>query len=112
MLTYREIIAITGVPRETIERWLRNQKNVKQPCFIAKQGSPLLHNSGSLLHNFLVAECADFEEFGYGSNSTVAIKDLQATIAELYFTLRDEQDSLGGRLPELWVKIKAKIQER
>lgn len=60
----------------------------------------------------VMAECPEFEEFGYGSNSTEAIKDLQDTIVELYFTLKDEQDSLGGRLPGIWNKVRAKIRER
>jgi hypothetical protein len=60
----------------------------------------------------VVAECPEFEEFGYGANSSEAIKDLQDTIVELYFTLKDEQARLGGRLPELWDKVKAKIKER
>mgnify|MGYP001590693592 CR=1 FL=1 len=63
-------------------------------------------------NGYIIAECPDLNEFGYGPHLMAAITDLQHTIAELYFTLKEEQGRLGGDLPGLWVTLQAKIEER
>ncbi len=50
----------------------------------------------------LVAEATDLNEFGFGNNQSEAIIDLQQTIAELYFSLRDHKDRLGPDLQRVW----------
>lgn len=60
----------------------------------------------------IVAEAEELSEFGYGNNPTDAITDLQHTIAELYFTLEEEQGRLGKRLQAVWDALQAKIQKR
>ena len=59
----------------------------------------------------IVAYCEEFEEFGFGTHLTEAIEDLQATIAELYFTLKEENDRLGSSLKRIWDSLHQKIKE-
>ena len=63
-------------------------------------------------NEYIIAECPELNEFGYGPHLTAAIADLQHTIAELYFTLKEEQTRLGSDLSTLWATLQAKIQER
>jgi hypothetical protein len=56
----------------------------------------------------IVAEAAGVNEFGFGQNVSEAIRDLQAAIVELYFTLETEQDRLG---PDLQ-RVRGKLQEK
>lgn len=59
----------------------------------------------------IVACCEEFEEFGFGTHLTEAIEDLQATIAELYFTLKEENKRLGSNLKRIWDNLSQKIKE-
>ena len=59
----------------------------------------------------IVAYCEDLEEFGFGTHLTEAIEDLQATIAELYFTLKEENSRLGPDLKRIWDSLHQKIKE-
>ena len=59
-----------------------------------------------------IAEAEELNEFGVGYNQTEAIVDLQYTIAELYFTLEEDQHRLGRELQEVWETLQAKIDKR
>ena len=59
----------------------------------------------------IVAYCEELEEFGFGTHLTEAIEDLQVTIAELYFTLKEENDRLGSNLIRIWDSLHQKIKE-
>lgn len=59
----------------------------------------------------IVAYCEELEEFGFGTHLTEAIADLQAAIAELYFTLKEENNRLGSDLKRLWGSLHQKIKE-
>ena len=48
--------------------------------------------------DFIIAECKELDEFGYGRHLTEAIEDLQQVVAELYFTLKTEEGRLGSYL--------------
>ena len=63
-------------------------------------------------NEYIIAECVELNEFGYGLHLTAALADLQHTIAELYWTLKEDQGRLGGDLPAIWAILQAKIQER
>lgn len=59
----------------------------------------------------IVAYCEELEEFGFGSHLTEAIEDLQTTIVELYFTLKEDNKKLGPDLRRLWGSLRKKIKE-
>ncbi len=59
----------------------------------------------------IVAYCEELEEFGFGTHLTEAIADLQATIAELYFTLKEENNRLGSDLVRIWDSLRQTIKE-
>lgn len=59
-----------------------------------------------------VVEAPELNEFGFGDNLSEAITDLQAAIAELYFTLEAEQDRLGPDLAMVWATLSRKVQVR
>ncbi len=59
----------------------------------------------------IVACCEELEEFGFGKHLTEAIEDLQAAIAELYFTLKQENNRLGSNLKRIWGSLRQKIKE-
>jgi hypothetical protein len=60
----------------------------------------------------VAAEAEELNEFGYGDNPTEAISDLQRAIAELYFTLEEDQGRLGKGLQDVWQTLQAKIVRR
>ena len=62
-------------------------------------------------NNDIVAYCEELEEFGFGKHLTEAIEDLQAAIAELYFTLKQENNRLGSNLKRIWGSLRQKIKE-
>ena len=62
-------------------------------------------------NNDIVAYCEELEEFGFGTHLTEAIEDLQAAIAELYFTLKEENDRLGSDLARVWDSLHQKTKE-
>lgn len=57
-----------------------------------------------------VVEAQELNEFGFGGNLSGAIADLQAAIAELYFTLEAEQKRLGPDLAAVWSIISQKVR--
>ena len=57
-----------------------------------------------------VVEAPELNEFGFGDGFSEAIADLQAAIAELYFTLETEQKRLGPDLAAVWSKISRKVR--
>ena len=58
-----------------------------------------------------VVETPELNEFGFGDNPSEAIADLQAAIAELYFTLNDEKDRLGPDLAAVWTTLSRKLRK-
>jgi len=59
-----------------------------------------------------IANCPNIMEFGYGESPAEAIEDLQATITELYWTLKEDVDRLGGDLLDTWEELSKVIEER
>ena len=59
-----------------------------------------------------MAEAIEFNEFGFGSSPSEAIRDLQRALVELYFTLDREQDCLGSDLSKLRGSLTAKLAVR
>lgn len=59
-----------------------------------------------------VAEAVEFAEFGFGTNRSEALRDLQLAIVELYFTLEKEQGRLGPDLQNVWARLQERIHKR
>ena len=59
----------------------------------------------------VVAEAVEFNEFGFGQNSSEALADLQHAIAELYFTLEEEREHLGPDLKNVWEALQEHIRK-
>ncbi|RKY41824.1 MAG: hypothetical protein DRP81_08080 [Candidatus Omnitrophota bacterium] len=59
-----------------------------------------------------IAKCGVFEEFGYGDDPMTSVIDLQQTLAELYWTLKEEQNRLGPYLIRIWNRLQEVIVER
>ncbi len=57
-----------------------------------------------------VVEAPELNEFGFGDNLSEAIADLQAAIAELYFTLDAEQGRLGPDLAAVRATLSRKLR--
>ncbi|MBI4233895.1 MAG: hypothetical protein HY686_05580 [Chloroflexi bacterium] len=60
----------------------------------------------------VIAEAAEFNEFGFGDNLSEALIDLQRAIAELFFALEREQYRLGPDLKNVWASLQEKIIKR
>ncbi len=58
----------------------------------------------------VIAECEEFNEFGFGENWPGALSDLQGAIAELYLTLESEEGRLGPDLEAVWASLQSKIK--
>ena len=59
-----------------------------------------------------VTACSyDLEDFGVGETEFEALKDLKATIVELYFTLKENQGRLGPQPEKEWVSLHSLIKE-
>ena len=56
-----------------------------------------------------VLEATEINEFGFGENLTEAIADLQAAIADLYFSLEEERERLGRDLAKVWATLSRKV---
>lgn len=61
---------------------------------------------------FIVAEAEELFECGDGINQSEAIADLQYAIADLYFTLEEEQDHLGKGMQQVWQVLQGKVERR
>ena len=60
----------------------------------------------------VVAAAAGLDEFGFGDDLPGAIGDLQAALADLYFTLEAEQGHLGKGLRRVWGVLQDKVERR
>lgn len=49
-------------------------------------------------HDRIVAEAIDLDEFGFGSNMSEAVCDIQRAVSQLYFSLEESKDRLGADL--------------
>ena len=58
-----------------------------------------------------VVEATELNEFGFGETLSEALADLQAAVAELYFTLEEDQDRLGPDLSSVWDVLSRKIRK-
>ena len=58
----------------------------------------------------VVMDVPELNEFGFGTNVTEAMLDLQATIVELYFALEAEQERLGPDLASVWQILSEKVR--
>ena len=56
-----------------------------------------------------IAEAVEIDEFGFGKNPSSAVRDLQLTIVELYFTLKSEADRLGPDLKRVFRVLESKL---
>ena len=56
-----------------------------------------------------VAEAPELSEFGFGDNLSGAVTDLQAAVADLYFTIEAEQRWLGTDLAAVWGTLSRKV---
>lgn len=56
-----------------------------------------------------IAEAVEIDEFGFGKNPSAAIRDLQLTIVELYFTLKNEAHRLGPDLKRVLRVLESKL---
>ena len=59
-----------------------------------------------------IAEATGLNEFGFGTNQSEAIADLQRAIAELYFSLKADQHRLGPDLQKVWKTLNVSINPR
>ncbi|MBI4339416.1 MAG: hypothetical protein HY680_05635 [Chloroflexi bacterium] len=60
----------------------------------------------------VIAEAPEFNEFGFGKNSSDALADLQRAITELYLTLEKEEGRLGPDLLQTWQRLQDHIAKR
>lgn len=60
----------------------------------------------------VIAEAAELNEYGAGANRLEAIVNLQYAIAELYHSLKADQDRLGPGLELVWKTLQEHIQPR
>ena len=56
-----------------------------------------------------IAEAVEIDEFGFGKNPSAAVRDLQLTIVELYFTLKSEAHRLGPDLKRVFHVLESKL---
>ena len=60
---------------------------------------------------FILSEAVGFNEFGYGDDAAEAVAELRYAIADLYFTLEEDQHRLGKGLQEVWEVLQGKIEK-
>ena len=96
-----ETQAIALQDQATIHSLLDPRLKLKRPIAIALERE----------NEFYIASCNEFEEFGYGYDPTQAIDDLRQTLAELYWTLKEDQDRLSPHLARLWNRLQRVIEE-
>lgn len=59
-----------------------------------------------------VTACSyDLEDFGVGATEFEALADLQATVVELFFSLKQDQHRLGPQPQREWAFLRSIIQE-
>ena len=100
-LSLEVVTTDTVAPAEILIGYLRDGRlQVVEPILVK-----FCHEGASF-----IAEATDLNEFGFGSNQSEAIADLQHAIAELYFSLRDDQHRLGPDLQEVWETVNQAIK--
>ena len=60
---------------------------------------------------FYIAKCDELNEFGYDYDPIGAVQDIRATIAELYWELKENQDRLGADLAKTWQRLSELVYE-
>jgi hypothetical protein len=60
----------------------------------------------------VIAEAPEADEFGFGTNPSEALADLQHALAALYFSLEEEQQRLGPDLERVWQTMQQKVSRR
>lgn len=60
---------------------------------------------------FYIAKCDELNEFGYGTDPTAAVQDIRNTIAELYWSLKGDQERLGTDLASTWRRLSKLVYE-
>ena len=60
---------------------------------------------------FILAEAVGLNEFGYGDDAVEAVAELGYAIADLYFSLEEDQHRLGKGLQEVWEVLQGKIEK-
>lgn len=68
-----------------------------------------IYVSWTIENDQVVAEASEINEYGEGGTLDEAIKDLQASIAELYFELDEHKDRLGVDLQLIYETLKRKL---
>ncbi len=102
-LIYKVPGRLPTVPRELLLGCLRDGRlRVIEP-FLVKY---------TLENQHVIAEAVDINEFGFGNSLSEALCDLQGTIAELYFTLEDNDNRLGPDLQQVWTTLRRQLARR
>lgn len=60
----------------------------------------------------VIAEAPEADEFGFGTNGSEALADLQRAIVALYLSLEEDQQRLGPDLQRVWQTMRRKIARR
>lgn len=60
----------------------------------------------------VIAEATELDEFGFGTNLSEALRDLQRAIVELYLTLEEGKDRLSPDLQRVWATLQTKLLRR
>lgn len=97
------LISTAAVPDQVLLGSLRDGRMRVRRAIPVKLGTEGEH---------IIAEAADFDEFGFGHTVSEALADLQRAIAELYFTLDQEQNRLGPDMQRVWANLQEKIVKR
>lgn len=50
----------------------------------------------------VIAHAPDLDLFGYGDTECEALDDLRCTVADLYYSLQEERESLGPMPAQVW----------
>ena len=59
-----------------------------------------------------VADAREVGEVGVGSTQSEAVRDLQATLTELYLSLERDRDRLGADMAKVWAVMQTKVTKR
>ena len=57
----------------------------------------------------VVAEAPEADEFGFGTNGSEALADLQRALVALYLSLEEDQQRLGPDLQRVWQTMRRKV---
>ena len=59
-----------------------------------------------------IADATEVGEVGVGSTQSEAVRDLQATLGELYIGLESDHDRLGGEMLKVWAVMQKKVEKK